>query len=109
MVAPVRWATPGTEVAWVSQPWFSVSATIQSTSTPPPWPPIASTAIAIGCRASRRCVATVSGLMASTSGSGELQPALRAPPLQEADDRLAPSGDDAGPPARVADAVGAAE
>src|SRR5882762_6545459 len=48
MVAPVRWATPGTEVDCAIQFWCSARATIQSTSTPPPWPPIASTAMVIG-------------------------------------------------------------
>src|SRR5882757_3815861 len=48
MVAPVRWATPGTEVDCAIQFWLSASATIQSTSTPPPWPPIASTAMQSG-------------------------------------------------------------
>jgi hypothetical protein len=50
----VRCATPGTEVDCAAQPWLSQSATIQSTSTPPPWPPIAMTAIASGCVVSRR-------------------------------------------------------
>ena len=48
MVAPVRWATPGTEVVCAHQPACSAMSTIQSASTPPPWPPMARTAILIG-------------------------------------------------------------
>ena len=48
MVAPVRCATPATEVVCAMWPWASPRATIQSASTPPPSPPMARMAILIG-------------------------------------------------------------
>src|ERR1700722_20051628 len=48
MVEPVRCATPGTEGDCACQPCDSASSTIQSASTPPPCPPMASTATQIG-------------------------------------------------------------
>src|SRR5512134_3804304 len=48
MVAPVRCATPGTDVVCAIQPLCSPRSTIQSASTPPPSPPIARIAILIG-------------------------------------------------------------
>ena len=48
MVAPVRCATPATDVAWTYQPFCSASAISQSVSTPPPCPPIARMAMVIG-------------------------------------------------------------
>src|SRR5690625_1254704 len=48
MVAPVRCATPGTEVVWAIYPLCSPKATIQLARTPPPSPPIAKIAILIG-------------------------------------------------------------
>src|SRR6202045_3087660 len=47
MVAPVRWATPGTEVVCARYPEFSARSTIQSASTPPPSPPMARMAMLI--------------------------------------------------------------
>ena len=47
MVAPVRWATPGTDVAWATKPLLSARSTSQSASTPPPSPPMARMAIVI--------------------------------------------------------------
>src|SRR5271156_6987385 len=41
MVAPVRWATPGTDVLGARYPPCSARSTIQSASTPPPSPPMA--------------------------------------------------------------------
>src|SRR5579872_997131 len=51
MVAPVRCATPGTDVACAVYPLLSARSTIQSDRTPPPSPPIAriATVIALGC------------------------------------------------------------
>src|SRR6218665_1326735 len=49
MVAPVRWATPATDVACAVQPACSARRTIQSTKTPPPWPPRAMIAMWMLC------------------------------------------------------------
>src|SRR5215213_7449043 len=62
MVAPVRCATPGTEVVCASQPFASPMSTIQSASTPPPSPPMAMIAIFSGCM--RRVSARGSALRA---------------------------------------------
>src|SRR5438270_8837490 len=48
MVAPVRCATPGTEVVCAMWPLNSPRSTIQSASTPPPSPPMARIAILRG-------------------------------------------------------------
>src|SRR5215469_986393 len=48
MVAPVRCATPGTDVDCAAHPSCSATSTIQSASTPPPCPPMARMAMASG-------------------------------------------------------------
>src|SRR5690349_16766792 len=57
MVAPVRWATPGTDVDCAWKPWRSAVCTIQSARTPPPSPPIARTAIFNGRMLASGCIA----------------------------------------------------
>src|SRR5207247_4100986 len=102
MVAPVRWATPGTEVDCATQPWLSASATIQSTSTPPPWPPMASTAIESGL------VGSI-GIMFIAAASRGHDAAPVAPVLQIADHGGAQRRQQAIEPRRVVDDVGAVE
>src|SRR3569623_3628971 len=80
MVAPVRCATPGTEVDCATHFCASHSATIQSTSTPPPWPPIASTAMASGF-----VVSSATREESTFIGSRIDRHALRAPRLQPTD------------------------
>ena len=84
MVAPVRWATPGTEVDCAIQPWLSASATIQSTSTPPPCPPIASTAIESGRVWSMAGCCSMMFMPVMPSNQREAAPVAAA--LQQADD-----------------------
>src|SRR5262245_57671917 len=107
MVAPVRWATPGTEVDCAIQPWLSPSATIQSTSTPPPCPPMASTAMVTGLAGS----SLDGGIMAfmGVAPSGESDAALVAPALQEADHRRAQPRDHSVEHTRIVDDVGPIE
>src|SRR5579875_1395842 len=104
MVAPVRWATPGTELACAIQPCASHSATIQSTSTPPPWPPMAITAMASGL--------VVSSAMRAGSafiGSREDGQAPRPPRLQPADDTRPHACDESLEPGRIVHDLGAIE
>src|SRR5262249_10680046 len=111
MVAPVRWATPGTDVDCAIQPSPSPSATIQSTSTPPPWPPIAKTAMLTGLAGS-----SVDGGSVAFISLGPFRPercgAGRvpvAPPLEEADYGGACPCQQAVERIRVMDDVGAIE
>src|SRR5512134_1438105 len=79
MVAPVRCATPGTDVVCAMWPLCSPRSTIQSASTPPPSPPIARIAILIGC--------TPVIVLRSSERVARAQP--RIAPLQPADHRAA--------------------
>src|SRR6478609_3438123 len=91
MVAPVRWATPGTEVVCAIWPLASARSTIQSASTPPPSPPMARIAILIGCLAFMRF------------SEGVARAGTRVAPLQDADDGAAHALAQAVPAAGVAD------
>src|SRR5437762_14295582 len=99
MVAPVRCATPGTEVACARYPPCSARSTIQSASTPPPSPPSATTAMVIG---------RTLGTCASISGSGRGEAAVDAS-LQPADHRPAHLDLQAPPARRLGDDAGAVE
>src|SRR5436305_13920461 len=90
MVAPVRCATPGTDVVCAKHPLASPRSTIQSASTPPPSPPIARIAILIG---SERIPL----------------PRLRIAPLQPPDHRAAHTLAQAVPAGRVAHDLRAVE
>ena len=103
----MRWATPGTEVDCAIQFWLSASATIQSTSTPPPWPPIASTAMESG-----RVWSIAGGCSHGVhpdSASGEREAAAIAPALQETDDAAAQLRHQPVEAGRIVDDVGAVE
>src|SRR5215472_11840710 len=101
MVAPVRCATPGTEVDCATQPSDSATSTIQSASTPPPCPPIARMAIDNGF--SRDSWSSV-GFNASIIATSRKQDAARlAPALQPTDNSAADIGHQAIPPRRVED------
>ena len=100
MVAPVRWATPGTEVDCAISPWASRQRHDQSTSTPPPCPPIASTAMAVGRRVSSRGA----GVIVSTI-SGDAAARRRATTLQKTD-RHGAQALDSSIPSRIDDDVG---
>ena len=97
MVAPVRCATPGTEVDCACQPCASASSTIQSASTPPPWPPIAITATQIGRSAVNRIgvgdMSFMSGFRRHTASIREGDAAGFAAALQEADHRAGAARD----------------
>src|SRR5262245_6760337 len=84
MVAPVRCATPGTDVDWAIKPWLSANATIQSISTPPPCPPIARIATEIGLLPMGTM--GVSAFMRSDP-SAERDPASVATALEKTDHR----------------------
>src|ERR1700678_1802797 len=105
MVAPVRCATPGTEVDWAYQPCASASATIQSANTPPPCPPMARTAIEIG----RSNARSASGIRSPVNGAFtsrlEHEAAHLAATLQETDHGLAQPCEEAVDPGRVVDDV----
>src|SRR5208282_525179 len=110
MVAPVRWATPGTEVDCACQPCDSASSTIQSDSTPPPWPPMAITATQIGRSAVNLLGVRGRSFMTPRPASvREGDPVGLAAALQEADHRAAQTGDEAVEPGRVVNDVGAVE
>src|SRR5262249_52389398 len=135
MVAPVRWATPGTDVDCATHPWLSASATIQSTSTPPPCPPMAITAMASGLVLSsatgRSGAATfIGGLLASPGPRGraghrsardsgcrsdsrrgcrENDATAVAAALEPADHSLAQPGEEDVEPGRIVDDVGPVE
>src|SRR3954470_21269765 len=91
MVAPVRCATPGTEVVCAMYPLDSPRSTIQSASTPPPSPPMARIAILIGCIRFMR------------SSEGVAFAGARGAALQVADDGAADALAQAVPAARVGD------
>src|SRR5688572_20707689 len=78
---------------------------IQSTSTPPPWPPIAITAMAVGRRVSR----VGEERAASIASSGQPQPPTAAQALEDADDGGAHACDRAVPAGGIDDDVGAIE
>src|SRR5262245_18672316 len=87
MVAPVRCATPGTEVAWARYPPCWARSTIQSASTPPPSPPSATTGTVVG-----RPVPTSGCPRAALAGpflSSSRSEADVHAPLQPADHRAA--------------------
>src|ERR1700731_4343225 len=112
MVEPVRWATPGTEVDCACQPCDSASSTIQSERTPPPCPPMASTATQIGRSVVYRVGVGVperSFMMPQSASVGEDDTVRLAPALQETDHRPAQSGHKAIQPGRIVDDVGAIE
>ena len=107
MVAPVRWATPGTEVVCAHQPACSAMSTIQSASTPPPWPPMARTAILIGEAA--RGAAEVLMLLSMSEPQSASCASARAAALQETDHRPAHAGQEPVAAGGVVDDVGAIE
>src|SRR5438093_7021513 len=100
MVAPVRCATPGTEVACARYPPCCARSTIQSASTPPPSPPSASTAMVIG-----RTLGTVASIFSCSGGSE----AAVDPALQPADHCAAQAVLQAVPAGRLGDDRGAVE
>src|SRR5690606_22976574 len=103
MVAPVRWATPGTDVVWAHHLACSAMSTIQSASTPPPWPPMARMAILMGEPAWNVVLVMARPL------ERILIQALAAARLQQADDALAHLGLEQVPLSRVVDEVGPVE
>src|SRR5437870_8975837 len=99
MVAPVRCATPGTDVDWATQPCASAVTTIQSHRTPPPCPPIARIAMVIGLSRSRGRAASIRAFSAKNN-------AAHIPPLLEIpDDGAAQTRERAVPPCRIVDHV----
>src|SRR6188474_1810395 len=100
MVAPVRCATPGTDVVCARYPPCCARSTIQSASTPPPSPPSASTAMVMG-----RTLGTAASIFSSSSG-GE---AAVDPVLQPADHRAAQAVLQVVPARRIGDDRGAVE
>src|SRR6266496_3804278 len=99
MVAPVRCATPGTDVDWATHPCASAVTTIQSHRTPPPCPPIARIAMVIGLSRSR-------GRSSFTTAPSCEHNATRIPPLlQISDHHAAQSRQPSVPPRRVVDDI----
>src|ERR1700745_3044450 len=107
MVAPVRCATPGTEVDWATQPSDSAVSTIQSVSTPPPWPPIARMAIDSGFSRGKRWIAGASASIVATSRKHN--PPRLAPVLKPCDQCAPQAGNEAIPPRWIEDDIGAVE
>src|SRR6516162_5279016 len=107
MVAPVRCATPGTEVDWATQPSDSAISTIQSASTPPPWPPMARMAIDKGLSRGKRWIAGASASIVATSR--KLDPPRLAPALKPSDQCTTQVGNKAVPPRRIENHVGPVE
>src|SRR3954471_16436952 len=101
MVAPVRWATPGTDVICATKPFSSPMSTIQSARTPPPSPPMARTAMRIE-RGVSAPVIVVSSRCRGRGGPGQAA-------LQEADDGPAQPRLQVVPPRRVVDDRGLVE
>src|SRR5688572_18512297 len=93
MVAPVRCATPGTDVVCAMYPLASPRSTIQSASTPPPSPPMARIAILIGwtlrCMRISECEAFarlgVAALQVTDDGAAHALP-QSVPPVRIGDD-----------------------
>src|SRR5689334_2569704 len=108
MVAPVRCATPGTEVDCAIQPCSSARATIQSANTPPPWPPMAKMAIVSGLSvASWVLMLTVAFTVLSSVRKSDAR--IGAAGLQPADDRSADSRHEPVPTCGIEDNVGPVE
>src|ERR1700704_4796221 len=100
MVAPVRWATPGTEVDCARKPSASAIWIIQVANTPPPCPPSAAMQSLIG----RSGVAPPSLMSERVAQAAPL-----AAPLEESDDRRAQPIHEAIPARRVVHELGAVE
>src|SRR5690606_14594327 len=103
MVAPVRWATPGTDVVWAHHLACSAMSTIQSARTPPPWPPMARMAILMG-EPLWNVMLVMAGLLERI-----LTQTLAAARLQQADDALAHLGLEQIPLGWIVDEVGPVE
>src|SRR5580704_8480403 len=101
MVAPVRCATPGTEVVCARWSPCSAKSMIQSASTPPPSPPMARMAILIG--------RTLAALMVGSVTSADGERAAVQAPLQRPDDEAAHARQEPVPAGWIVDDRGAVE
>src|SRR6476661_7640753 len=80
--APVRWATPGTEVPWTKCPAEIAAACSQDASTPPPSPPSAAIRSVMGLASGMRSLRRHESGCRLPAAAEEAHERCRCPPLQ---------------------------